>query len=267
MEMADEKISSPSLLNQALEARVGMEIAATLGTYPLLRQAPRGDGHPVLVLPGFLTNSLSTSLLRNFLKDLGYRAHRWKLGWNTGPIGEIEHSILVRIQELRRRYRRKVSLVGWSLGGVYARELAWMAPDDIRQVITLGSPVREHAKSSVAWLYSLVASQHPESIDAADLERASLPPPVPTTCIYSRTDGIVPWQCSIEQTSPFSENIRVESSHFGLGSHPLSFWAVADRLAQAEGEWAPFEREGLKRWFFGRSDERPSNGDALGPRA
>ncbi len=261
MTIPSEKIASPSLINQALECRVGMEIAATLSAYPLLRKAPRGDGHPVLVLPGFLTNSLSTSLLRNFLKDLGYRAHRWKLGWNTGPVGEIEHAILVRIQELRRRYKRKVSLVGWSLGGVYARELAWMAPDDIRQVIALGSPVRHHGKSSVAWLYSLVASQHPESIDDVDLERASQPPPVPTTCIYSRTDGIVPWQCSIEQDSPHSENIRVESSHFGLGSHPLCFWAVADRLAQPEGDWRPFERDGLKRLLYGRSDEYPKPGN------
>ncbi|MEO0972149.1 MAG: alpha/beta hydrolase [Pseudomonadota bacterium] len=262
MSIPPEEISSPSLLNQALEARVGMELAVTLGTYPILRKAPRGDGHPVLVLPGFLTNSVSTTFLRNFLKDLGYRAHRWKLGWNTGPVGEVEEAILVRIKELRRRYQRKVSLVGWSLGGVYARELARMAPEDIRQVITLGSPVRHHTKSSVAWLYSLVSSQQAESIDAEDLERASQPPPVPTTCIYSRSDGIVPWQCSIEQTSAQSENIRVESSHFGLGAHPLSFWAVADRLAQDEDDWKPFEREGLKRWLFGRSDKVPPAQDA-----
>jgi pimeloyl-ACP methyl ester carboxylesterase len=257
MSFPKEAIDSPSILNQALESRVGLEIMTTLGAYAFLRQAPHGDGHPVLVLPGFLTNSVSTALLRRFLKDLGYRAHRWKLGWNTGPVGEIEHAILVRVRELRRRYRRKVSLVGWSLGGVYARELAWMAPEDIRQVITLGSPVRHHAKSSVAWLYAWIADQHPESIGEEHLARANRPPPVPTTCIYSRTDGIVPWQCSIEQCSPTSENIRIESSHFGLGSHPLAFWAIADRLAQPEGDWRPFSRDGVKRWLYGTPDSCP----------
>jgi pimeloyl-ACP methyl ester carboxylesterase len=260
MSIPKHAIRPPSLLNQLLETRVGFEIAATVSAYPFLRNAPRGDGHPVLVLPGFLTNSISTALLRRFLKDLGYRAHRWKLGWNTGPVGEIEHAILVRIHELRRRYKRKVSIVGWSLGGVYARELAWMAPEDVRQVITLGSPVRHHAKSSVAWLYAWIADQHPESIGEEHLMRANQPPPVPTTCIYSRTDGIVPWQCSIEQPSPISENIRVESSHFGLGSHPLAFWAVADRLAQPEGEWRPFERDGVKHWLYGTPDSCPPEG-------
>lgn len=257
MSFPKEVIRHPSMLNQLLESRVGLEIVATLGAYPFLRNAPRGDGHPVLVMPGFLTNSISTALLRRFLNDLGYRAHRWKLGWNTGPVGEIEHAILVRIHELKRRYRRKVSLIGWSLGGVYARELAWMAPEDVRQVIALGSPVRHHAKSSVAWLYAWIAKQHPESIGEEHLVRANRPPPVPTTCIYSRSDGIVPWQCSIEQCSPISENIRIESSHFGLGSHPLVFWAIADRLAQSEGAWKPFSREGVKRWLYGPPDACP----------
>jgi hypothetical protein len=262
MSFPKEAIRQPSLLNQLLETRVTLELCSTLGTYPLLTQAPKGDGHPVLVLPGFLTNSASTALLRRYLKDLGYRAHRWKLGWNTGPVGEIEHAILVRIHELRRRYKRKVSVVGWSLGGVYARELAWMAPEDIRQVIALGSPVRHHAKSSVAWLYQWIADQHPESFGEEHLVRANQPPPVPSTCIYSRTDGIVPWQCSLEQSSPISENIRIECSHFGLGAHPLVYWAIADRLAQPEGEWKPFAREGLKRWLYQTPDQCPPQEDA-----
>lgn len=257
MTFAADRVPPPSLLNQMLESRVSVEIAATLGSYPLLRQVPGGDGHPVLVLPGFLTNSLSTVLLRNYLKDLGYRAHRWKLGWNLGPVGEVEQAILVRMQELRRRYGRRVSLVGWSLGGVYARELAWMAPDDVRCVITLGSPVRHHAASSVAWLYAWVSRQRADMFDREHLERAASPPPVPTTSIYSRTDGIVPWQCSLEETSPRSENIRVESSHFGLGSHPLALLAVADRLAQPEGAWTPFERTGIRRWLFLPADRCP----------
>src|SRR5210317_2335217 len=136
------KIRRPSLFHQALESRWAAEMYTTFWSMPLLHRAPRGDGHPVLMLPGVLASGTSTFLLRYYLKHLGYAGHRWKLGRNLGPVGEKEHEVLERLTELRRHYNRKVSVVGWSLGGIYARELAWMAPEDVRQVITLGTPIR-----------------------------------------------------------------------------------------------------------------------------
>lgn len=244
------EIAAPSFGLQLLETRAIGEFCAYMMTYPLLPLAPHGDGHPVLVLPGFLASGTSTFPLRDFLKRLGYKGHRWKLGQNLGPVGEKEHDILIRLRELRARYDQKVSIVGWSLGGVYARELAWMAPDDVRSVITLGSPLRHHQSTAVSNLYKMVSEQDESDADDEILERMSGPPPVPSTAIYSRSDGVVPWRCSLEKESPFTENIRVFSSHLGLGHNPSVLWAIADRLAQPEGKWCPFDRTLCKQLVY-----------------
>lgn len=254
MNTSEMVVRRPSLLVQAMEWRWIYEMNTTLATYPLLLKAPRGDGHPVLVLPGFLAGETSTYLLRHFMKSLGYRAHTWKLGRNLGPVGEKEHEIHDRLKELVRRYKRKVTLVGWSLGGVYARELAWMAPDHVRQVITLGSPIRHHRSVSVSWLYEDVTGQREAHMDPELVKRVPEPPPVPSTCIYSRTDGVVPWPCAVEKPSDKTENIRVEGSHIGLGFHPAVLWAIADRLAQPEGSWAPFKPSGCMKLAYFKPD-------------
>jgi hypothetical protein len=244
---ADGPIPPPALVWRLLEGRALAELAAFCWTYPLLTLAPRGDGHPVLVLPGFLASGSSTWPLRRFLKGLGYAAHRWKLGRNLGPVGGKEHEVAARLHELRKRYGCKVSLIGWSLGGLYARELAWMAPDDVRIVITLGSPLRHHSSTAVSRLYERITGQRAGRADAAVLARLSRPPPVPTTAIYSHTDGVVPWRCSREECTPTTENIRVRGSHCGLGHNPLVLWAIADRLALPDGGWHPFQVRPLGR--------------------
>jgi len=255
MSEAAKEIRRPSILLQLLESRAVPELGAYAWLYPFLHLAPRGDGHPVLVLPGFLTTGAATFPLRHFLKVLGYKGHRWKLGRNLGPVGYKELEILQRLKELRHRYARKVSIIGWSLGGLYARELAWMAPEDVRQVITLGTPFRHHKSTSVTWLYEDLTGQEEEHMPSEFRERLALPPPVPSTAIYSRTDGVVPWRCSLEQAAEFAENIRVEGSHCGLGHNPLVLWAIADRLAQPEGEWKRFARTGWKRVLYGEPDD------------
>jgi pimeloyl-ACP methyl ester carboxylesterase len=251
---AAEGVRRPSILLQLLEARAFPELGAFASAYPLLRMAPRGDGHPVLVLPGFLASGTSTFPLRHLLRALGYQGHRWKLGLNLGPVGFKEQEILWRLKELRHRYDRKVSLIGWSLGGVYARELAWMVPEDIRMVITLGSPFRHHDATSVSWLYEDVTGQAEDQMDDAMRERMDRPPPVPSTAIYSRSDGVVNWRCSVEREGEHAENIRVPGSHCGLGHNPAALWAIADRLSQPEGTWQPFRRTGLRGLFFPEPD-------------
>lgn len=212
-----------------------------------LRRAPRGDGHPVLVLPGFTAGDPSTRTLRGYLKDLGYRAHPWLLGRNLGVRDGLRAELATRLDQLHRRYGRKVSVVGWSLGGVYARELAKQLPDHVRQVITLGSPFADVSRaSSVSRLYSWVAGAAPRNTVGGIAEQLRRPPEVPSTSIFTKTDGVVHWRACLEPETDHTENIAVPGSHTGLGFNPLVLYAVADRLAQPENAWKPFERSGWR---------------------
>lgn len=251
----------PSQLLLALEVRGIWELQAFFSLYPLLRRAPRGDGHPVLVLPGLSASDVSTRPLRTYLKAQGYAAHGWKLGPNHGPRPGVEAAMDERLAELAQRYQRKVSLIGWSLGGVFARELARRSPSLVRQVITLGSPFANEPKASNAWqLYELLSDRKAE--DWPDREAMKLPPPVPSTAIYSRTDGIVAWQGCREQDSTTTQNIEIEGSHCGLGHNAAALFAIADRLALPEGEWSPFDRSGLRGLLY--PDPRRRDGDNAG---
>ncbi|MFI5312031.1 MAG: esterase/lipase family protein [Gemmatimonadales bacterium] len=222
-----------------LEGRDVLEWASLLPAFPLLRRAPHGDGQPVLVLPGFMASDVSTRALRGFLARLGYRAHGWGLGRNVGPSSAMAQGLGRRLAELRRRYGRRVSLVGQSLGGIYARELSRRFPDDVRQVITLASPFRDPEATNVPSALLGRRQQHPD--ERAFRERLRTPLPVPSTSIYSRTDGIVAWRSCCEEPGPQRESIEVESSHLGMGHHPVVLLTIADRLRQPEGAWEPFQ--------------------------
>ncbi|MCP4616744.1 MAG: alpha/beta hydrolase [Bradyrhizobium sp.] len=249
MDIETDRSAPPSRLLLALELRGILELQAFFASYPLLRRAPRGDGHPVLVLPGLAASDASTELLRGYLRAQGYAAHGWKQGANRGPRPGVEAGMDSRLAELAGRYRRKVSLIGWSLGGIYAREMARRAPELVRQVITLGSPFANEPKASNAWrLYEVLSERSVD--DWPDREAMKAPPPVPSTAIYSRTDGIVAWQGCLERGSARTQNIEVEGSHCGLGHNPAALYAIADRLAMPEGEWWPFDRGGLRSVLY-----------------
>jgi pimeloyl-ACP methyl ester carboxylesterase len=248
-------VRPPSILLFALEGqRAFLEAASLLPASPLLSRAPRGDGHPVLVLPGFTAGDESTIALRFYLRRLGYWAHGWRLGRNfgfNGNRGRIENGLARRIEELSERHGRKLSLVGWSLGGIYAREIARAVPDRIRQVITLGSPFAGRGRgSNVRRIYETVTGRKVRDHDPEVLARLHEPPPVPSTAIFSRTDGVAHWQACLERPSPRTDNIEVRGSHCGLGFNPVVLYAIADRLAQPEGEWRPFARDGWRRVFY-----------------
>ena len=235
----------PSRLLLLMEGRALHELAAFGASLPLLSLAPRGDGHPVLVLPGLVASDVSTRPLRGFLRNHAYAAHGWKLGRNQGYFRGLEQRIVNRIHDLRGRYGRKVSLVGWSLGGVYARDLALQAPEMVRSVITLGSPFANDVRATNATrLYEALSGEAVE--DNSELRLAIAGDlPVPATSIYSRTDGIVNWRTCLLRASDRSENIEVHlASHVGLGVNAAALWAVADRLAQREGEFRQFDRSG-----------------------
>ena len=220
----------------------------------LMASAPRGDGHPVLVLPGFMTSDSSTRVLRRFLRMLGYDAHTWNLGRNLGTraIGQQGEKLIERLREIHEQTGQKVSLVGWSLGGVMARLLARKAPDAVRQVITLGSPFAGSPKSTNVWrLYELMSgSRIDDPNHRAHLAEVAARPSVPCTAIYSKDDGVVAWQTCREDEGATSENIEVHGSHCGLGVNPSVLYAVADRLAQKDGAWGRFERKAGTGWIY-----------------
>jgi alpha/beta hydrolase family protein len=248
---AQAMLPPPSTALQLLEARVLPEFGAFWLTRPWLSSVVSpGDGHPVLVLPGLLADDGSTGALRGFLVSHGYDACGCELGRKLGLRPNLERDMLARIDELFERHgRRRVSLVGWSLGGLYARQLSKIVPDRVRCVITLGSPFACSPKSTNAWrTYELVTGTSVDDQDRSDTLAEA--PPVPTTSIFSRTDGVVAWQGCLNMDGPQVENIEVYGSHCGLGHHPAVVFAIADRLAQPEGTWRKFDRSGWRYLFF-----------------
>ena len=250
--MAEAATAAPGRRLLLMELRAIPELfgfAATLPSLTLI--SPKGDGQPVLVLPGFITTDKSTIALRTFLTTMGYPSYGWDLGRNFGPLPGMEDGLKERLEEIHKKHDRKVSIVGWSLGGIYARQLAKMMPDAVRQVITLGSPFTGDPKHTNAWKLYQMASGH--KVDDRDRHMGgaiSDPPDVPTTAIYSRSDGICAWQNCIEETTHQAENIEVKASHCGLGHHPAAVFAIADRLSQKEGSWKPFDRSGFRAIAF-----------------
>jgi pimeloyl-ACP methyl ester carboxylesterase len=241
----EQRLRPPSLFLMLAETRALFELNSSLLLSPLLMRAPKGDGHPVLALPGFLASDLSMAPMRRYLKELGYDAHAWNMGRNLGGVASKRGALRDLLRSIHESTGRKVSLVGWSLGGVYARDLALQMPDMVRSVITLGSPFANDIRATNATrLYEALTG---EGVDDNPEIRAAIAGdlPVPATSIYSRTDGIVNWRTSLLRPCGTAENIEVHlASHIGLGVNPAALWAVADRLAQPDGEFKHFDRSG-----------------------
>lgn len=253
MRPEEHKVRPPSLFWLLTEGRAVFEFGAFYYLRLLMRYLPKGDGHPVIVLPGFVASDASTGPMRGVLKDLGYPAYGWGLGRNLKFNDEREAAMAALVDRVYAEHGKKVSIIGWSLGGVFARELAKMAPEKVRSVISLGSPITPHRDfSNARTLYDAINGA-PAERRAAQLAQLNKAPPVPTTSIFSKSDGIVAWRGSIqhrEHGHDLIENIEAPASHFGLGVNPLVIYVIADRLAQAEGEWKHFDYEGARKLFF-----------------
>jgi pimeloyl-ACP methyl ester carboxylesterase len=235
-------IGPPPYQRLALEQLAVWEYGSFLAASPFMGFIAKGDGHAVLVLPGFTTSDRSTELLRAVLARNGHAAQGWKLGRNMGAHPTILRGMEHRLLDLRRTTRRRVSLVGWSLGGIFARELARRHPDAVRTVITLASPYRFRGgdRSHASALYDSVAPPVDPFLRDIPPEEDRPPLPVPATSIYTRTDGIVRWHTCIDTIGPRRENIEVFGTHSGLSYNITAAIAIADRLACPEGAWRPF---------------------------
>jgi pimeloyl-ACP methyl ester carboxylesterase len=209
---------------------------------PMLRLAPKGVGRPVLVLPGFLSDDYATATLRHYLWEQQHAVYPWHLGINLGPTEAIMDGVELRLDEIFAAHGEPVSLVGVSLGGLYARDLARRRSDLVCQVITLGSPFRieRSSQSSVSAVFDALSPLHvnPSRFSVWTQPRELLP--VPATAIYTRSDGIVAWETCVDLHSRESENIEVIGSHRGLVHLPTALYAVADRLAQPANSWCQF---------------------------
>lgn len=247
--------SRPSRLLAALEIRALGEI----GTFALSAPAmaallPRGTPKTVLVLPGFLADDPSTLPMRRLLGHLGHDVHGWGLGRNLGPTNAIIDGLVAKVEDLDRT-NGPIDIVGWSLGGLYAREIARLAPDVVRQVITMGSPFQTNGadESNAGAAFRALRDRHDPDFEANRIPSwARDPIPVWTTSIYTKTDGIVHWAQCLNVHHPNTENIEVRGSHMGLGFNPAAMWIVADRIAQPPGHWSRFKPPGPLRYLFPR---------------
>ena len=242
-ETSKERVQPPTKMDTVLDAvRAIKDVAGFFRAKALLKKAPRGDGHTVMVLPGFLTSDPATAFIRQRLRKLGYNAQPWKLGVNLGPTNgrNLEVLLLERVKELFLASGHRISLVGWSLGGVLAREVARRHPEMIRQVVTLASPMCGSLESTSLWDLYVKTVGRKISIDELQEKFAQVCQPVPDvpfTSIYTKEDGIVAWQLSRIEETELSQNIRVSASHVGIMFNPAALYVIADRLAQPHGLW------------------------------
>jgi pimeloyl-ACP methyl ester carboxylesterase len=203
------------------------------------RAAPAGDGHPVLLVPGFLRGEAYMRPLQRFLRARGYAVYGWRLGVNVGPTERALDGLERRLLEIVVREGRPASLIGHSLGGAFAREIAKQHPELVRQLIVLASPIRLPTASQLEPIYRMLARWHSPNSQSL-YARLNEPPAVPVTALHTRSDGIVAWQSCLESLGPRRENIEVKGPHSTMARSLAAWRIIADRLAQREGEWRPY---------------------------
>lgn len=248
-------MSKPSIF--WLTTEIGRAITEFSISYPFRKFAGTkegtGDGHPVLVLPGFMASDTSTTALRNYIEQLGYHAIAWDLGRNTAKL-EILDLLHLKLGEIYEEHGRPVSVIGWSLGGIFARQLAKEKPEMVRQVITLGSPFRDiTAPNHASWVYNMVSGgKRVVDLDEELLADIPNPAPVPTTAIYSKEDGVVSWEVCLEEVeTAIHQNIQVRGSHIGLGGNASVLKIIEDRLKYKVDTWRPFKPKNiLEDWLL-----------------
>lgn len=241
--LASVEVQRPSLALLGAEPfRAAMEFAR----HKLAKPGPAkpGDGHPVVIFPGLGADGSSVATLREHCRSLGYAAVDWGQGFNTGPRGDLDtwlEALRNQVSTLLSEHDQPATLIGWSLGGLYAREIGKLMAPRLRQVITLGTPFNaETDHTHAGWLFRLLSGSS-TALDPALSQRLRTPPPVRTTSIYSRSDGVVAWQtCRHEKRSRLVHEIEVDGSHLGLGWNREVLNAVTDRLGQSAGPWRQY---------------------------
>lgn len=223
----------PSTLATVMEIRAPLEWASLLFHAPKLALAPKGDGRPIMLLPGYRANESSMRPLGRYLEYLGYRIFHWGLGRNRGDVEEDIKRVCLRTRQIADQPGgTPVTLIGWSLGGVVAREVARLNAPAVREIITMGTPIIGGPKyTAVGRRFAKKKNLDLDNFEIEVHERNSIGLQQPVTSIYSKWDGIVGWQASVDVYNPQAKNIPVHSSHFGLGINPRVWRLIAEILA------------------------------------
>jgi len=254
LEIVQHHQKGPSIWDSVTELpRIVLEATSLAYSWPMLAGAPCGDGHPVMVIPGFTAGNESTLVMRRYLSRLDYEVRGWDQGRNTGSL-ELQEQLVQHFYLLTRKLDSKITLIGQSLGGIYARALARQFPEHVRQVITLGSPISSQEPGTinaiVARLFQHMSGMSTQEMREHMAASAEQPLVVPATAIYSKSDGVVHWSSCLDYAGAQTENIEIIGSHAGMAHNPVVFYVLADRLAQREGQWRPFDRKGGCRALF-----------------
>jgi pimeloyl-ACP methyl ester carboxylesterase len=232
--------------------RALLELASLVPGHLFLKRAPRGDGHPVITLPGYRSDDTAMLAMRRYLERWGYAPYPWGLGTNLG-IGyqriDYEKRMLERLENVVEKHGEPATMIGWSQGGVIAREIAKQRPELVRQIIVLGSPLADAPEATTIFRVFRRTSAEEITNELMSMMRevATPLPDVRCICIYSNSDGIVSADIAQDLVSPNVENIRVTSSHLGLVVNPMVLFIIADRLSQPEDDWRPFNMYALDR--------------------
>lgn len=266
-----KKIRHPSIFYSIMELRSTIEIPLSfivkeINVLDLLIDLPICDKHPVLVLPGFTTGDWFTKMLRDFLNERNLAVYGWGLGNNWGYNYQFAKKLEKKFLSIHKKHKQKISLLGHSLGGAWAWYLAKKYPELTRNAISFGSPKKNIFLGTIPllpWLYKRISKQDPKKVSEKLSEIMSTPPPVPSTSIFSKSDGIISCLSCVTENSENSENImlgdrfldwrlkRIDKflgwitspSHIGLPFHPIIWAIIVDRLAQKEDAWMPLNRK------------------------
>lgn len=222
----------PSLFSNAREFGTPLEFMRLPLATPRLLNAPRGDGRQIILLPGYQSPEWAMEPLAAYLRGLGYRANTWGLGVNSGHVDYLTDQFGARVESLATRTGGPITLIGWSLGGVIARETARLFGDHVREIITMGTPIIGGPKyTATADFYALQSGFDMDAYEYEIHARNLVGLPQPLTVIYSKSDGIVGWKAAVDIYNPHARNIQVRSTHFGLGVNARVWRIVADTLA------------------------------------
>ena len=226
-------LTAPSLIALAGESRVALEAMNFFRKRNALSKFPRGNGQPIMIVPGFATGDANTWLMRQALSKLNFSVYGWELGINLGMTRRLRGELDARLRCIASELHTKVTLVGWSLGGTFVREMARTQPEHVAHVITLGSPINGHPDANnVTRISKMINPEKPVTVDMESFTRKIPAPPVPCTAIHTRYDGVVNWRCSQENEAENTENLEVKGSHFGLIVNRKVLEIIASRAAR-----------------------------------
>jgi predicted esterase YcpF (UPF0227 family) len=228
------KLSKPTLFDIIREVRAPFEFASIALNVSALSKAPKGDGRAVMLVPGYLADDFSMRPLGAYLRYLGYIVYYPEMGRNMGKVNTDMIHLGNRVESISQELDgKKLTLIGWSLGGVLTREVARLFPNVVEEVLTLGTPIVGGPKfTSVGKRYAKRNNIDLEKFELDVHQRNSIGLTQPVTSIYSKSDGVVGWQASIDTYNPHANNVEVTGSHMGLGVNPEVWLTIADVLGE-----------------------------------